>query len=256
MANDGDNYSKAESEVLAGNRKHFIIPLPFFFTKKLSHYFPLTGLWSFKNTILKTGVEYNKAVTITCKFSDIMDLNNTSIKLIYQGVCLDNIDRRKIHEGRDILVTVSQTHKYYPLITCENKDEYVKYVIPLTYDCNIKDIRMLIRSDSTNHDECLGLLNIRLHDVNHISLNALMARKIIPRRLYGILENKLPIYYIPFSFDPLAINYIQTTQIHFGRLSDKYLVLYLKPGNYNISLVAQGLSRLVSFNGECSLEQC
>ena len=245
-SNDRTNHSKPEMETVISDghlRRHAVIPLPFFFTKETKDYFPLIALW-------RVGDEKAKefgSVTFACEL-DPKYAPYCRTKLIFQSVALDTDERRnRCTENLETLMTISQTTSSSVLIDSTTED-YVKHTIDLPYKVPIKDIRVLIdRHDNSVGEECVGLLNVRFNQnpTCHMSLNALMAKKIIPRRFYGIPDNVQPIYYLPFSYDPLLL----TSDINFGRMDRSSIEIYLRPGTYEISLVAHGIHRLRTYSG-------
>ena len=240
MANDRGNDSKTES-----SHDHMMVPLPFFFTKKTMDYFPLIAMWTLDSQAMP---EYDH-VEFECEF--IGEIEN--LMLVYQGVYLDTIERKRKHQvGMERLTTLSRTVTHHVIV--EGDDDYVKHVIPLEYDDYVKDIRVLVNSGDSGVSQ-IKALNVRLNNQPkcHISLNAMMAQKIVPRRFYGILDNVEPIYYLPFCHDPLARVLQQTSQIHFGRIDKACIEIYIKPGTYDISLVAQSVHLLRFIKGRCLL---
>jgi hypothetical protein len=227
------NKTKVEYEDL-----NIIFPLPFYFTRNHNSYLPIIAI-----QLLETRFD--------CVFNDAISNNIEKVQLLYKSIYLDITERKLFKNINENVFDITETTNYENIhIVSNSKDEYIKHSIILDFTHPVKDIRIFIKSNLV--EECVGQINIRLNnqDKPHISLNALMAKKIIPRQLYNI-ENKKSIYYIPFCQDPCSLRYRQTSQINFNRIDKAILEIYLKPSIYNISIIAQYINVMRYSNGLC-----
>ena len=217
---------KAESE-----ERHLMVPLPFFFTQRTTKYLPIVALGE-------------TDITFECTLS----VDAVSIQLVYQAVYLDTDERRRFaSEPMETLHTLAQTK------TCTIDVKDGDALIDLgCFNSYVKDIRAMIEPDDSTDGECVEQLNIFLNKQAkpHMSLNAMMSRRVLPRQLYKI-ENSKPIYYMPFCHDPSALVYEQTSQINFSRIDKAQLQLRLKPGRYTVTLVARYFDVLRFNKGRC-----
>jgi hypothetical protein len=229
---EGDQQSnKIEHETKKDGTTHVIVPIPFYFTKTADSYLPLVAL-------------YNTCISFECRTLQPVD----RVQLLFQGVYLDTEERKKF-ASTPLEYIASTTESIKETIVAPQMENvlFAKSTIVLPFHKYTKDLKILIRSG--DKDECVGLIDVVLNEkMTHISLNPLMARKIIPRRFYGI-ENEKMIYYVPFCHDPLARKICQTSQIHMGRLTKAQLDLFLRPGSYEISVVSSALESMRVQNG-------
>lgn len=217
---------KAESE-----DRHVMVPLPLFFTHRTTKYLPIVALG-------KTDITFNCTLSVDA----------VSLQLVYQAIYLDTDERRRFaSEPMETLHTLTQTK------TCTIDVKDGDALIDLgCFDSYVKDIRAMIDRDDSAAGECIEQLNIVLNNQPkpHISLNAMMSRRILPRQLYKI-ENSKPIYYVPFCHDPSALAYEQTSQINFSRIDKALLQLHMRPGRYTVTLVARYFDVLRFYKGRC-----
>lgn len=229
--------SSAKAELMCGESHNIMIPLPFFFTKSTDKYIPLSSL-------SLTEVSFRAKL-------NLQHIDVQSMRFVYQGIYLDTDERRKlVNEPKEIVTIGTKTCTHTIQCTKDSDEEYVMHTIPLDYNHRVKDIRVLLEQrDDNSQEEPVGLLNITLNGHTHMSLNSMMARKIIPRQFYK-LENEKPLYYIPFCHDPLSLTHVQTSDINFGRVDKANLVIHIKPGNYKVTLVARHYNILRIKDGE------
>lgn len=255
MSHQRGNETKAEYEQTEDGVQNIMIPLPFFFTQKISSFLPLIAL-------------LNTNTCFECTLNDTIETDAIKqIQLVYQGISLDTDERMSLKKPREMFCTLTQTNEFKIVVAgIDSNDsndsndskaqDYVKHKINLPSRNYVKDIRVLIRrtgtdgNDETNDEECVGQLNIMLDGSTHMSLNSMMARKIIPRQLYKY-ENTEPIYHIPFCHDPCGLISVHSSHINLGRLNSKCLELYLKPGTYDVTLVTQHMNLLRFKDGLC-----
>ena len=225
IAASNKNY-KAEFD--DSNTANAIIPLPFFFTKKTNVYIP-----NFKESNMK----------IKCKLSDKSLVKK--IKLIYQTIYLDTVERKYlIHDNFEYLITRTKTVN--TTITIPENNISFKLDIGIYFDGYVKDLRILSRFGNINK------LKLYLNGHLHMSISSLMAKKIIPKRFYNI-QDYSDIYYMTFCHDPLASRIEQTSQINFHRLEKVELELFMDPGTYDISIMAQNYNILRTHAGHINI---
>lgn len=191
-------------------------------------------------------------ICIKCELTD--GIVADSIQLIYQAIFLDTVERKKLAEtttrGIHQIVTKTITHH----LDVVGDDEFSAHRIGICCRRELKDIRVLIRRNDGGDRldvECVAQLNILLQSATHISLNPSLSRKIIPRQFYHIKDNQEPIYYIPFCHDPSSFNFLYTSTIHFGRINKPELELYLRPGQYTVTLLYRYVNELRISSGVC-----
>lgn len=235
--------TKAEYEQSQDGVQNIMIPLPFFFTQKTSSFLPLTAM-------------LNANTCFECTLNDNIEADAINqIQLVYQCVSLDTNERMSLtKKPRETLCTLTHTNEFEIVVAGidSNAQDYVPHKINLPSHNYVKDIRALIRRTGTdgNDEECVGQLNIVINGTTHMSLNSMMARKIIPRQFYKY-ENTEPIYHIPFCHDPWDYT-LNSSHINLGRLNSRCLELFLKPGTYSITLVTQHMNLLAFNNGLCA----
>ena len=203
-----------------------IVPIPFFFTKSTSVYLP---------------AQPNIKIKCEMKPGFIID----QVKFRYQAVYLDTNERKELYSNRsEYLVTLTSTITQTVVIP-EGQD---KYVVNLPYSHPVKDLRVMVKSSNA-----IKSFNIRLNGHLHMSVSESFARTIIPRQFYGIQDNTSNIYYIPFCHDPCAHKELQTSQIHFGRIDRAQLEIFVKPGEYTITIMAQYFNIINGYKGRLCL---
>eukprot|EP00798_Chlamydomonas_sp_ICE-L_P009268 gene9268-16419_t len=123
-------------------------------------------------------------------------------------------------------------------------------------DCQVRDLIVTIRGSNGQRSAREPLLVMRLFigegkHQRQMSMDGLMARRVIPRQYYGINidHSPPPIYYMPFDHTPLLDDDC-TGSLDFGRVESVKLELKLVPGDtYKIDIMFRSLKILRTQSG-------
>lgn len=211
-------------ESCTGKTYHYMMNLPFFFTKRTESYIPLFECMKAKRVYFKLNNPNPNLIV------------STSPYIVYKSVVMDEKFKmyNKVFNTNDKIVCLSKTKVFKNICSSMTTNEIV---VPLAHQgfFAVKDLQIsLKRSDinQSNYKEDMTKyiknVTLYLNDRAHMSLNNLMGYRLIPQTIYKN-NVKQGIFCMNFCEDPLEEKYSHTNDINFHRLDKANLVIELHP---------------------------
>lgn len=217
-----DSYEMQQSKTQA------VVPLPFFFTRAPEDFFSLLA-------------SQESRPSIECVLSD----NALKPYIMYQGVYLDTLERRESMAHAQKLCVVSETIA----VTEESDSEGVvrARITSLYGEC--KDLQIII-----DGNPAVEKIDVRFAECLHMSLDAVMSSRIIPRKFYGINQHDQAdplIHYFPFCQAPCTT--ALTSAVHLGRIDYVDIVVHglEKNKSYGLHIINQHFNVLLYMDKVC-----
>jgi len=216
---------------------HVMIPLPFFFTFAIHDALPMALVD--QNRI---GTDY----IVQASFGSTCSVRTA--KFVYKSIYLDSWERMSLYKTPFIKLICTSS-----IITVTSPTNYFTINIP-TKEL-IRDIQLHI-IDASGQVIKPEKINVLLNGHKHMSLNYMLANRIIPCTSYKT-ENIKGVSFIPFCSDPLGLQYTHTSNIDSSRLDHMCLVIQLQSTVTNMPVSVTAVLRhhtLMRFNkGECMM---
>eukprot|EP00798_Chlamydomonas_sp_ICE-L_P000402 gene402-1798_t len=180
-------------------------------------------------------------------------------RLFASYVLLDNDERRALCHTPQVDLRIFQKMSLSRVVTIDKGNGGLPHptLIDLSrVDCQVRDLIVTIRDSNGQRSAREPLLGMRLlmgegKHQRQMSMDGLMARRVIPRQYYGINidHSPPPIYYMPFDHTPLLDDDC-TGSLDFGRVAPVQLELKLVPGDtYKIDIMFRTLNMLKTQRG-------
>ena len=205
--------NKIVHETLANKRIHVMIPLPFFFTRSTSHYIPIA------NNLSRTLSKSLHIDMFLCENKlDIRDMS-----LVCKLVCLDETERNFLKRNMF-------SYMNYSMLSCVTftQSQVLKQHVHAhahAISCITLPTITSVRDIFIKTSRAISTINVVFNGHLHMSLNKLMATRILPGQLYGLSESFVDqtIYIIPFCQEPTANTF--TSSIDLTKIDHAQLVL-------------------------------
>eukprot|EP00798_Chlamydomonas_sp_ICE-L_P009252 gene9252-16402_t len=180
-------------------------------------------------------------------------------RLFASCVLLDTDERRALCHTPEVDLCIFQKMSLSRVVTIDKGNGVPPHptLIDLSsVDCQVRDLIVTIRGSNGQRSAREPLLVMRLFigegkHQRQMSMDGLMARRVIPRQYYCIIidHSPPPIYYMPFDHTPLLDDDC-TGSLDFGRVESVKLELKLVSGDtYKIDIMFRSLKILRTQSG-------